>query len=216
MIVASAVVDVLLRVVGFVSIGLICVTAWFMVRSMRRDTRLRPLPMLVGVCVGVIVLWAYVGVLHIAVLEALSWLLLAAGVGLGVIWSRTTSLHVRDGQVVGARSFWYVVVWASSLAATQTIALTASEDATAYGLSTVYFSTGLAIGLNLALLYRRAGLLSGGVAVPVGMPAPDAGSGLPPVALASPAFCSHCGAGVAPGSGFCGSCGAPLPSGQVS
>lgn len=189
--------EVVLNAIVVLSIGAIGVAAFVMIRSIRRETALRPAGPAVGALVSVLVLWAYVGLLHVEVRSALSWLLLFAGLVTGALWSRTTALTVRGGVVFGRRSPWYVVVWAATLALSQLLALFASREAAAYGLSTVFFSTGLSLGLNVALIARWSAARN----APLAPYAP-----LAPHTRA----CLRCGTPTGDPERFCRTCGAPL------
>jgi hypothetical protein len=80
-----------------------------------------------------------------------------------------------------------MVAWILSIALTQTMAMTAPRELVAYGLSTIYFTTGIAMGTNLYMLVRQRRLLA--------------------VTVSSQVICPHCNNPVSPTTTFCTHCG---------
>ena len=197
----SDVLDIFYTVVGWASIPIIILSALVMVRSVGRERFLRARGLVIGIAVGVLALWLYVAILDVALLTFLSWILLLAGGVLGAFWSRSTALRRRAGGVVARRSVWYLVAWAVSLAATQALVMAGTAEMVSYGLSTVFFTTGLTLGQNGDLLVRRTLTARGAAAGAVA-------SGSAPAA--TPVFCRKCGKPAHGESRFCTSCGAEL------
>jgi len=151
--------SVLSIVIGYLSIPLIAASTWFMLHSLRRAGPLRPTSLIASMAAGVLVLIVYVAVLRMAPHGALSWPLFFLGLGLGVWSSWAARLEVADDRVLTRRSLWYVLVWGGTLAFTQLLAVSAGPATAAWGVATVYFSTGLTLGANGMLLLRRHDLL---------------------------------------------------------
>ncbi|GEM_PF-1188484 len=151
--------SVLSIVIGYLSIPLIAVSTWFMLRSLRRAGPLRPVSLIASMAAGVLVLIVYVAVLRMAPHGALSWPLFFLGLGLGVWSSWATRMELAGDRVLLRRSLWYVAVWGGTLAFTQLLAVTAGPGTAAWGVATVYFSTGLTLAANTTLLLRRYHLL---------------------------------------------------------
>ena len=226
-----------LRVLGYLSIALVVASVVLMVRSLHRERRLKAWPLVLPLAFTPLILLLYVLLLRVTVHTALSWLLLAGGLVLGVVWSRSTRMRVKKSQVYARRSVWYLVIWAATFVYTQTVVvLGAGTSMASYGLATIYFSTGLAVGSNFGLLVSRAatlartggapartrplatagGAATGRAAAAAGGSAPAAaqpavaGTAAPPPAAA--AACPGCGQPVDAGFSFCGACGRPLDS----
>jgi len=215
--------EVFLKVLGYLSIPLLLLSVIFMIRSLRRDRRLRSRSLLIPIFISIVFLIVYNSLLGVSPPTILSFILMILGLAFGSLWGRTTHLTMREGMVYGRRSVWYLVIWALSIGITQLMALTVSSAAVAYGLSTIYFTTGLAVGTNSSLLFRRSRL--GPASVPeITWPncgtinggtrkfCMQCGQALAPViasAQAVPASsrCPQCGHVTQPGTSFCGNCG---------
>lgn len=209
--------SVLLTVIGYLSIPLIAASTWFMLRSLRRAGPLRPLSLVAAMVAGVITLIVYVAVLHMAPHGALSWPLFFLGLGLGSWSSWATRMEAAGDRVLLRRSLWYVVVWGGTLAFTQLLAVTAGPGTAAWGVATIYFSTGLTLGANGMLLLRRHDVLGrlrrhiAAEAASVGTSGPgEGGAGIaPPAGQGRPArpACSACGFSPGHDVAFCPRCG---------
>ena len=122
----------------------------------------------------------------------LSYGLMCAGIIFGSFWSRATKLSVREGTVYGKRSIWYMVIWVLSIVTTQTLAMTATQELVAYGLSTIYLTTGIAIGTNLSLLFQQRRLVT--VNLYGDITCPNCGT----INSRSLKFCTQCGQALVP------------------
>lgn len=147
------------RVIGYLSLLILLISFYFMVRTLRRGRKVTRRSLIIPILMSVLFLVVYGAVLNHPEPSVLSALLMALGLVFGVIWSRATTLTARGTDVYGRRSVGYVVIWGLSIAVTQAATLMAPSWA-AYGMSTIYFSTGLAMGTNASLLIKRSRLLS--------------------------------------------------------
>jgi hypothetical protein len=181
--------ELLFKVIGYASVLVIAASFFFMALHLRRNTRLRPAGLIVPALMSLLILAVYVLLTGAQGFSPVSALLAALGLGTGVIWSRTTRLSFRGGAVYARRSVWYLAVWALSIIIMQLMAVTSEAELLPYGISAVYFSTGLAVGMNTSLLLRGLnGKTSNGRA----------------------AVCARCGAANAAGVAYCAGCGSPL------
>ncbi len=149
------------KIIGFISIGLMILSVYIMIKSMRRDQRIKVRSLLIPVLSSLIFLVLYVVILKSVRLSPWSFLLGLVGLAAGILWSKTTLMSLKNNNVVGKRSPWYLVIWGVTIAVTQLLSMTASSGTVAIGISTIFFSTGLNIGTNSSLLVRRQKLVSG-------------------------------------------------------
>lgn len=218
--------ELFLKIIGYLSIPLLILSVIFMIRSLRRDQRLTPRGLLIPLCTSIVLLIIYNSLLGVSPPTALSYILMFLGLIFGMLWSRTTHLTMRQGMAYGRRSVWYLIIWAFSIGITQLMALTVSSKFVAYGLSTIYFSTGLAVGTNGSLLFRRWRLVSvsvqkitcpncGTINARMIKFCTQCGQALAPVVAGTQAVpasprCPQCGHVNAPGRSFCTNCGQRL------
>jgi hypothetical protein len=150
----------LLKLIGFLSIPLVALSVFLMIRSIGRATRITSRGLLIQLGTAPVFLLVYSLILGVSV--ALKWAipLVILGAGVGGFWGFNTLLTVRGSDVFGTRSIWYLVLWGASFALTQLMALTATDGVTAGGMTTMCFSMGTALGMNGGLLIRRHLLLS--------------------------------------------------------
>jgi hypothetical protein len=136
---------------------------------------------------------------------------LAGGV-FGLLWSRTTELTLRQGQVVGRNTIWWLAFWGASFVMTQGMTLLRQQTGLNLSLVLMAFSTGVAVTVAVGLLQGIEAVLAG---VPSG-PAPQPVSAAPSLAVGQtfPAarYCESCGSPVVAGSAFCEQCGSSLAS----
>lgn len=207
--------DVVLRIVGVLSVPLLVVSIVFMVKNLRRAYPVRPKGLALQTLSPVLVFVVYALLLSLDPPKLASGALLVVGIGLGVVSSLATKLVLDSGQVVGRRSVWYLVAWAASFSVTQLLAVFARAEYAAWGFTTLYFSLGLTLGTNAMLLVRRQRIL-GGEEIPAELTV------TPPAIAAPPAYappgpqprllprCPGCGRPVEPGARFCTGCGVRL------
>lgn len=195
---------VFLSVLGYLSIPLIVAGTCIMVRGLRKTNVLKPGMLVYTMAVALLILIVYVVALRVAPHGALSWPLLFLGLGLGAWSSWATRLEAAEDRILARRSLWYVAVWGGTLAFTQLLAVTAGPQAVAWGVASVYFSTGLTLGTNVTLLVRRHGLLDqarrhlAAASVSVGESGPGA---------AASGACAACGGDIGADMVFCPRCG---------
>ena len=230
------IINLILRIVGFLSIPLTLVAIGLMIRGLRHEQQVTARSLIIQLATSPVFLAAYAWLLGVAVSTRIAVPMLIVGLGVGVVWGYTTKLRLtRRGRVAGRRSIWYLAVWALTFTVTQGLVLWASSEVVAHALSTMYFSTGAAVGMNGYLLFRHWRLLSGAPA-PLQCPACGAVGGrgqkfcvrcgttlapppAPPPApapVAAPASsdaagaCPGCGYANQPGTNFCINCGRRL------
>ena len=183
--------DFFFRIIGFLSIPLILVSVGLMIKNLRHEQRLTSRSLVIQLAMSPIILLIYALLLGVSVSVDLAIPLLFVGLALGALWGKTTKLSLNRGQVFGRRSIWYLVIWALTFTVTQGLALAASSGAVSHGLTTMFFSTGIAIGMNVNLLYRRWSLVSHGA--PAGVRCPACGN----LNTAGLKFCVQCGTALA-------------------
>jgi len=215
--------DMLFKIIGFLSIPLLIFSIFMMVRSLKKERTITIRSLLLQVVISIVMLIIYSALLNIAAPTAWSWALIAVGLLVGGLQSRTTALTVQGDRVLGKRAVWFLVVWGAAFTITQLLALFARGGMASYGLLTIYFATGLSIGANLGLFLRRQQVLSRG-GTPSATPAcPGCGAQIQPgisfctscgaelvPAPVEARLCPACGAAAAPGQRFCTGCGNPL------
>jgi hypothetical protein len=177
--------DTLWTAVAWVSIGLVGLSAWSLVRSFGEDRPLRSQTLLVTIGLSLAALVVYVALMPVAP-SAAAWALGALGVVVGALVSRSTRLSVVGSEVTGRPSPWLALQWAALFAVAQLAALGVVFDSAASGMGALFLGTGVAVGGAAMLLWRRGVLArhaQGGTVV-----------------------CPHCHDRVAPGSTRCAQC----------
>lgn len=150
-----------LKALGLLSIPLIVLSAIMTIRTMRKQQRIKPSALVLQALSPLIVLAVYSLLVGLEPPPWLVWLLLVAGVALGVAMSRGVEIEVSEGMLVSRRSSLYVIIWAVTLVLTQTLAVVTNSALASYAFATMYFSVGLALSMNAALLLRATVLKPG-------------------------------------------------------
>ena len=197
--------DVVLRIVGFLSIPVLVFSIFLMIKNLRRLYPVKPSGLALQTATPLFVFVIYALLLSLDPPKIPSGLLFVVGIGLGILASLTTRLGMSGGQVIGQRSIWYLVAWAVTFSATQLLAVFARSEYAAWGFSTLYFSFGLTLGTNGTLFVRRQRVLAGDEA-----PAELHGSAASATARVPAAACPNCGSAIDVGTRFCTRCGVRL------
>jgi len=186
------IVNLIFRIIGILSIPLTLVAIALMIRSLRHEQQVTARSLIIQLATSPVFLAVYAWLLGVSVSLRIAVPMLIVGLAVGVVWGHTTKLRLtRRGRVAGRRSIWYLAIWALTFTVTQGLALWASSEVVAHALSTMYFSTGAAAGMNGYLLFRHWRLLSGAPA-PLRCPACGAVGGR------GQKFCVRCGTALAP------------------
>jgi hypothetical protein len=148
------------RVLSLVSIPLVLLSFYGMIRQMRKELPFRLRTPIIGLIFAPLSLIINVFFLRRAFSEFLGPALLITGLGFGLAWGQATRLYVKGPSIVGKRSVLHIIFWAVSYAITQILATFAPAMWVAGGLSAMFFSTGSGLGNNLNLLIRQLRLRS--------------------------------------------------------
>jgi hypothetical protein len=188
--------DTFWKIIGYLSIPMVLVGVFVMLSSIKKEQRIggRTLLLQAGFAFAVLIL--YQVILGADMSGPWPWVLLLGGAVAGIVVGRTTEVFKRDGVAYARRSFWFLVPWALTFGFAQLIALGAIDQSLFAGVSTLYASTGIALGATGVLAYRRLDLI--GVEDTAGELAG---------AVFDPTRCPNCRAQLASGARFCRACG---------
>jgi len=154
-------VDSALNIIGYASLPLLLFAITYMVKSIRKNHLLTYRNMIIPILTSVLFLMVYSYLLEVNTIFAISLPTLVLGIVVGVFWGGRVELSVQKKQgVYGKRSLWYLGIWGISIGITELLALVVSPELISYGVSTIYFATGLIVGLNGYLLFRTRSMIS--------------------------------------------------------
>lgn len=188
--------DTFWKVIGYLSIPLVLVGVFVMLSSIKKEQRIGSRTLLWQAGFAFAILLVYQIILGADMSGPWPWVLLIGGAVVGIVVGRTTEVFKRGGVAYARRSFWFLVPWALTFGFAQLIALGAIDQSLFAGVSTLYASTGIALGATGVLAYRRLDLI--GVA---DSPGELAG------AVFDPTRCPNCRGELATGARFCRACG---------
>ena len=146
------------RILAVLSIPLVAVGLWLVIRQVRRPSPLRRWTPVIGLVMAPLGMLLNVVILRQAAPGRAGWLAGIVGVLFGIAWDRTTRIEVADGGLIARRSVLYLVLWGIAYAITQILVSVTVAGWVSAGLLSMCFATGTAIGMNVDLLtrYRRA------------------------------------------------------------
>jgi hypothetical protein len=140
---------------GLLSVVLISLALWGLIRQVRKPQTIRPSGNLIGIVLAPLMLVVNVVVLRQAAPGLLGPSLLVLGLGFGMAWGQVAKLQAQEGRVVAERSILHLLFWGISYAATQILATFATAAWVAGGLIAMFFATGTSLGTNANLLIRQ-------------------------------------------------------------
>jgi len=178
-------ISILLLLVFILSVAL-------MVLTFRKPRKVSVLSLVLAIFIGLITfaVFSFLIRYHPSV-----WLLAVmgfAGFFIGMVWSRSTSIYIKNGEVMSHNSVWYLVVWGGIFALTQLISIVTNRPPSIV-MALLIMSTASIIGMNGSIIKRY-------FAVRAGRPIPERAS----------VNCSKCGSPAVSGDIFCSKCGNKL------
>ena len=153
------------RILAVLSIPLVAVGLWLVIRQVRRPSPLRRWTPVIGLVMAPLGLLLNIVILHQAAPGRAGWLAGVIGLLFGVAWDRTTRIELTDGRLIARRSALYLVLWGVAYAITQILVSVTVARWVSAGLVSMCFATGTAIGMNVDLLTRYVRALIPGQSV---------------------------------------------------
>ena len=150
--------SILLRFVSLLSIPLVLVMFYGLVRSVGKEQVYRKQLYVKGIVMTSIMM--FINVLFM-IQAAFSWcavvwpMFILAGLGFGYQWGKTTKLYPKGDVLFVKRSVLHLVLWAASYAFTHLLTIVFPSNIAAAGLAAMFFSTGSSIGVNANLAFRQ-------------------------------------------------------------
>jgi uncharacterized membrane protein len=160
------------RILGLVSIPLVGITIWGLMRQIRKPMPFRPWAAWLGIVMAPLILVINFFILRQADPGLIGPSLLVAGLGFGIAWGRATKVRAEGTRVVAQRSVAHLAFWGASFAATQLLATFTEARYVAGGLLVMFFSTGTTVGTNLNLLIRQRRVRRKAADAPAPIPVP--------------------------------------------
>jgi len=167
--------DTFLRLVGYVSILLVAVSVFILVRSLGSDYRLRVRGLVMTAAFAVAVLGLFHVVLDVET-PWTAWALAIVGVVAGAVVGRATPLRVAGDEVFARRTPWSASAWLLCFGYAQLAVLGVLPGEYEGGLDAMFLATGVASAPGDVVS------ATGGVCAHCGRPNPDEAG-----------FCGHCG-----------------------
>ena len=90
--------EIVLRIVGWLSLPLLAFSVWLLVKSVKRENRLRLRALILPLVTTLLVPIVYLSILGTEPPRLLSGPLFIIGVAVGVVWANTTSLSSRGAR----------------------------------------------------------------------------------------------------------------------
>lgn len=143
------------RILSLLSIPLMGLTIWGLIRQVRKEQPLRLSTPIFGLAMAPLALLVNVLLLRQTFSVYLGPAVLVLGLGFGLAWGQTTRLYASEGALVAKRSVLHLLFWGVSYAITQLLSTFTKTVWVAGGLATMFFSTGSSLGTNLNLLVRQ-------------------------------------------------------------
>jgi hypothetical protein len=172
------------RILSLLTIPLMGLTVWGLIRQVRTEQRIGLASPLIGAVFAPLALalnvfflqkayWAGVGrtlpllLRSPGLIARFVWTdggiqalvlgpgLLLVGLGFGLAWGQATRLHRKGEALVAKRSMLHLLFWGLSYAATQLLSTLAPAQWVLGGLAAMFLSTGTTLGTNLNLLLRQ-------------------------------------------------------------
>jgi hypothetical protein len=190
--------SILLRFISLLSIPLVLVMFYGLVRSVGKEQLYRKQLYVKGIVMSSIMM--FINLLFM-IQTVFSWcavvwpLFLLGGLGVGYQWGKATKLYPKGDALFVKRSVTHLVLWAASYAFTHLLTMVFPSNIAAAGLAAMFFSTGSSIGVNANLVMRQK------EGVPIQPPSHTVQKriGINP--------CPRCGKPVEPDHDFCMNCG---------
>ncbi|MEA2002033.1 MAG: hypothetical protein U9N84_09155 [Actinomycetota bacterium] len=151
--------DLVFLIIGWLSIPLVLVAVFMMISTLKSEQLLRGGQLLVLAAISTGLLFAYEWVLDAERSPWSLWLLIGGAVAGGRV-ATTVDLRSSGLDVYGTHTYWYMGLWAATYSFAQLTALGALPAGISTGLASMYFATGVAVGLNL-VLWNRQSVLKG-------------------------------------------------------
>ena len=147
--------DVLWRAINLLGILFTVAMTVVMLFTYRAPRRIAVFPLLISMSLSLIALPVFVWLSGARLNLWISVPIFLLGLIIGAIRGLTTRLSYEGGQVVGRRSWLFLLGWGASLVVAQALAMAGSALLASAGLIPLYLTTGSEVGIQSNLLLRR-------------------------------------------------------------
>jgi len=191
--------SILLRFISMLSIPLVLVMFYGLIRSVGKEQPYRKQLYVKGIVMTSIMM--FINFLFM-IQTVLSWcavvwpLFLLAGLGFGYQWGKATKIYPKGNELFVKRSVQHLILWAASYAFTHLLTMVFPSSIASAGLAAMFFSTGSAIGVNASLITRQK---------QIALPVPATVQGAQKGMMVN--SCPRCHTPVKPDHIFCINCG---------